>query len=190
MENIPVCMIRKNFHHLAPVYPLPDGFTIVHYARHAAAWARVETLAGEFDNEVDALRHFREEFVPQARDLAERMLFIQAPDGQICATATAWYGTWYGVPMGRLHWVAVIPAYQGLGLSKALVSRLLYLLANYHDMAYLTSQTISWKAIKVYLDYGFAPFEYTPFCARAWHILWEKLHHPALKEYEKNPLGL
>ena len=51
-----------------------------------------------------------------------------------------------------------------------------------HDKAYLSSQTTSWKAINMYLDFGFRPLYFSENCKKAWEMLTEKLKHPGLKQ--------
>ncbi len=151
-------MIKKDLSSLAPVFPLPENFSVVKYHKHSAAWAKIDASPGNLRANWMRFATFVKSSPPLSGIFPSGCFLSKRRKCVTCATSCAWYGTWYGVPMGRLHWVAVMPKYQGLGLSKALVTRCLYTLANYHDMAYLTSQTISYKAIKVYLDNGFVPF--------------------------------
>ena len=60
----------------------------------------------------------------------------------------------------RIHWVAVAPKYQGLGILKAMVTRLLdiYNELGYEGYIHLTSQTWSYKALNVYIKFGFKPY--------------------------------
>ena len=57
-------------------------------------------------------------------------------------------------------------------------------LQSFHDKAYLTSQTTSWIAIKIYLDFGFVPLLESADCRDAWRLLALKLRHPALSEFQ------
>ncbi|MCK5094311.1 MAG: hypothetical protein KAR18_06275 [Spirochaetes bacterium] len=50
--------------------------------------------------------------------------------------------------------------------------------------AYLTTQTASYRAIKIYLDFGFTPFLDNETSLRAWRALAGYLHHPLLAEFE------
>ena len=86
-----------------------------------------------------------------------RRLFIQNPAGEKIATATIW---WEYSGKRRDPWVsyvAVKPDYQGLGLSKALLSRLLELSAEIEGdrKVYLHTQTWSHRAVKLYEKFGF-----------------------------------
>ncbi len=164
-----------------PVLKLPPGFAVSHYEPgDEAAWARIETAAGEFSDQGKALAHFEREFGGRELEMSERCLFLRAPGGDAIGTSTAWYGERGGRVIGRLHWVAIVPAFQGRGLAKPLVSASMALMRGRHRSAYLTTQTTSWIAVKVYLDFGFRPAFDQPDSERAWAVVAELLGHPAL----------
>ena len=82
------------------------------------------------------------------------MIFL-TDGGKPFATATAWFSD-DDPSEGRLHWVSVDRAHQGKGLSKPLVSLAMHRMrALGYKTAYLTTQTASWVAIKVYAQFGF-----------------------------------
>ncbi|MCL1796662.1 MAG: GNAT family N-acetyltransferase, partial [Clostridia bacterium] len=90
-----------------PVPPsLPAGHAYRLYRPgDAMSWSRIEHLAGEFNDENSALRHFTQEFLPHETELARRMAFIADETGRPIATATAWFHAEDGKPEARLHWV-------------------------------------------------------------------------------------
>ena len=140
--------------------PLPDGYRFVFWSDgDEASWARVETSVLEFDSEFAALMRFTRDFLPYKDELRRRCLFIENSDGVKIATSTAW---WQYIGKERrpwLHWVAVDPQYQGLGLGKAIISRAVELIAELDGDAvyYLHTQTWSYKAIGIYTANGFRP---------------------------------
>ena len=146
------------------------------------AWARIETSAGEFPDEASALAGFRRCF-PTDELLDERMLFL-TDDGVPFATATAWYGA--DGPdggEGRLHWVAIDAAHQRRRLSFPLVSlAMARLQALGYTAAYLTTQTASWPAIKVYRRFGFRPAIRGDEDITGWRIVSEATGIDFLKE--------
>ena len=92
--------------------------------------------------------------------------------GEPFATATAWHD--HGA-QGRLHWVGVDAAHQGMGLSKPLVSLALQRLREVgYRSAMLTTQTASWVAIKVYHRFGFRPLLRKCCEAEGWKIVSDK----------------
>lgn len=140
--------------------PLPDGYRFAMYTEGSEAdWARIETSVLEFSSEFAALMHFNEKFLPHADALSRRCLYIENSDGVKVATATAWWSDIEGAQRPWLHWVAVDPAYQGLGLGKALVSRVTALMLELEGDVdfYLHTQTWSYRAISIYMRNGFIP---------------------------------
>jgi len=143
-----------------PSFPLPDGFRFVFYTDgDEAGWARIETSVLEFNSEFAALLHFKEKFIPYREELYRRCLFIENEAGEKVATATAWWSHVDDERRPWLHWVGADPGYQGLGLGKAIVSRVTEALAEVEgDVAfYLQTQTWSYKAIGIYIACGYEP---------------------------------
>ena len=56
-------------------------------------------------------------------------------------------------------------------------------IAELHERAYLTTQTTSARAINLYLDFGFIPFETYDRCREGWQLLADVLNHPELATY-------
>lgn len=184
MEHISVTMVRADLEGL-PSFPLPDGYRIRHFRRgEESLWAEVESAAGEFPNQDRALARFLEEFGGVLDEMEERCYFLETAEGRVIGTASAWYHRGFrGERWGRLHWVAIHPEFQGRKLAKPLVGAAVARLAELHDRAYLTTQTTSWKAVRIYLDFGFAPLAETPRWEEAWRLLAEATGHPALARF-------
>ncbi|PYI55951.1 GNAT family N-acetyltransferase [Paenibacillus flagellatus] len=170
-------MIRPHFRDI-PQPAWPDGYAIRRFrAGDERHWARIEQAAGEFKTTDDALRRFRDEFGPHVAEMERRCLFVVDRDGVPVGTTTAWYGQWDGATAGRIHWVAVVPDHQGRKLAKPLLAQALRTLAEEgHDRAYLTTQTTSWKAVGLYLNYGFEPAVRKPACAEGWALAGKALN--------------
>lgn len=141
-----------------PEFPLPDGYSFALYRPgDERAWAEIEASVGEFPAPIDALLYFQREFLPYARELARRCMFVRAPSGEYVATATAFWD-YAGIRRHPwLHWVAVRPEYQNRGLGKAVVARVLKLIVEIEGDrdVYLHTQTWSHKAIGIYEKAGF-----------------------------------
>lgn len=178
MENIKVQMMRTQLDDI-PQYDVPKGFVIRKFRKgDEKLWAYIETLAGEFTTEEMALERFNKEFGNHVTEMEQRCIFIENEQREVVGTTTAWYGNLGDDTqmMGRIHWVGIIPAYQGKKLSKPLLSAAMNILALYHDKAYLTSQTISYKAINMYLEFGFKPVQLDENYHKAWQLLAQKLN--------------
>lgn len=147
----------------APRFPLPDGFSLQSWALgREADWCEIEAACGEFSSAEAAMKRFSEEFLPHADLLPERMWFLSAPDGRAAATTTLWQGNHLGEEKPRIHWVGVHPDFQRLGAARGLLSAVMAKFSEpgLENFAYLTTQTWSWPAIRLYLQMGFVP-EYT-----------------------------
>lgn len=181
MKRLRLKMIRNNLKEI-PENSLPAGFRFRFFEKgDEKTWARIETKVDEFDNENLALERFNAEFGGYIEEMTERCLFIENEHGEAIATTTAWYGDLRGKVEGRMHWVGVIPEYQGRGLAKPLLSEAMKTLKKYHETAYLTSQTTSYQAINMYLNYGFEPYLVTPTCEEAWTLMEETLKRKILE---------
>ena len=144
----------------APPASLPSGFKFVLWGDgDESCWARIETSVLEFDNEFAALVHFNKHFMPYADELRLRCLFIEDCDGLKIGTATAWWSYVNEQRRPWLHWVAVDPRYQGLGLGKAFVAEVTSLMIKLEGDVdfFLHTQTWSYKAVSIYKGHGYQP---------------------------------
>ncbi|HZJ56625.1 MAG TPA: GNAT family N-acetyltransferase [Clostridia bacterium] len=161
---------------------LPEGYYFRDFEYgDETIWADIETAAGEFSSKAKALKRFSDEFGGLGTELAGRCFFLYDENHTPIGTSMGWYDKdFQGEEIGRLHWIAIVPGYQGRGLGKPLVAKAIRRIQKSHKRAYLTSQTTSWKAINMYLDFGFRPLYAFDDCPKAWELLADKLKHPAL----------
>ncbi len=183
--NHPVHMLYPEMGPM-PAYPLPLGYGQRFYQTgDEAHWTAIQRAAETFFTIADTL--FRREFGYDEDVLAQRMIFITDPIGTPIATITAWWQpNWReSGPWGQIHWVAVHPAHQRLGISKAMLSWASAQLATEFGRAFLDTSTGRVWAIKAYLDFGFRPdlTEFTnPDVVAAWHSVHTQINHPVLAE--------
>jgi len=143
-----------------PSYELPAGYKFAFYRDgDEADWAKIESSVLEFDSEFAALMYFREHYIPFRGELRQRCVFIETAEGEKVATGTAWWSDIYGDRRPWLHWIGVRPEYQGLGLGKAIITRVTELMTEIEGDVpiYLKTQTWSYKAISIYLICGYEP---------------------------------
>ncbi len=183
-EFIPVVMVREDLTDL-PAFPLPEGYSLRYYRTgEDHHWAEIEVSVASFDTMDGALAAFEREFGPGRKRMEERCLYLEDPVGRVIGTSTAWYNPAFnGKDYGRIHWIAIRPEYQGRGLAKPLLAASLQRIADFHDRAYLTTQTTSARAINLYLDFDFIPFETYSRCKDGWAWLASVLDHPSLAAY-------
>ena len=145
-----------------PRYDLPDGYEFVMYENgFEGHWAELESSAGEFRDADKAMDHFKEEFMTEKELLRDRCIFIRSKAGRFAATATVWPGRHFGSVKERIHWVCVHPDFQGRGLAKAILTKSLDIFNSISEdnMIYLTTQTNSYKAVNIYMQFGFRQYE-------------------------------
>lgn len=80
----------------------------------------------------------------------ERCILVRNKEGMAVATCFLWDA--YG-KINTLHWFKVKKEYENLGIGRALLS---YLLKDASCPIYLHTQPGSYRAIKLYTDFGFA----------------------------------
>jgi GNAT superfamily N-acetyltransferase len=190
MIDIPVGMYRTHMNDI-PDYPLPAGFAFRPFRPPTPtspgdvdAWVRVQSAAeAAFMNLTRET--FENDFGGAEPSLADRSWFVITESWREVASITAW---WWNTPsdrtlqgrVGLIHWVAVIPEYQGRKLGKAIMTKAMRRLAENHQFAYLNTATIRVPAIKVYLDFGFMPDMKMDRADEAWAAVRQQLKHPAL----------
>ncbi|MDI4648983.1 GNAT family N-acetyltransferase [Cohnella hashimotonis] len=141
-----------------PECPLPAGYAIAKFIPgKEESWAEIEASVGEFDCAGEAVRYFRQTYLPLPDELGERLLFVENERGEAVGTITCWWDFTAGRRDPSIHWFAVKVGYQGKGLGKALVAVCLQemiRLEGDRDI-YLHTQTWSYKAVRLYSRFGF-----------------------------------
>ncbi len=184
LEHIPLVMVRDDLTDL-PSHPPPAGYRLRYFRRgEERVWVEIQLSIGSFGALEKGLEYFEKEFGADLAGMEERCLFLETDAGEVVGTTTAWYNpSFRGRNYGRIHWVAIRPEHQGKKLAKPLLAAALARLAELHDRAYLTTQTTSARAIRMYLDFGFEPFLASDRDAAGWRLLASVLQHPALAAF-------
>lgn len=137
---------------------LPPGFRYTEFSPGAEiAWAEIEASVDEFDNPELALKYFQEKYLAYPEEVKRRTIFIETESKEKIATFTIWWDYTCQLRVPSVHWVAVRPRYQGMGLGKALTfegMELSVAIEGDRDI-FLHTQTWSHTAIAVYLKAGF-----------------------------------
>lgn len=150
-------MIRDNLEDI-PQFELPKQFYIRNYHKgDEENWFKIYKAADHYNKIYSSM--FKEYFGADEAKLARRQFYVCNESDEAIATATAWYNDdYHGSHIGRIHWVAVHPEYQGLGLSKPLLSSVMNRLKQRgHKQCYLRTLNVRTPAIKLYLSYGLKP---------------------------------
>lgn len=185
-------MVRDNLDNI-PQRSLPDGYSIRTFKRgEGPVWAEIGAAAGNFTSLEAAQEQFNKEFAEPVEDMESRCFFlVENESNRAVGTAMAWYDPDFdGEPYGRVHWVSIVPEFQGKGLAKPLMSVVLNRLAQSHTKATLGTQTFRRAAVKLYLDLDFRPFFKRETCPQAWKDLANDLNHPALADFRVSQPGV
>lgn len=137
---------------------LPEGYSFKMYEPgFENYWAQTEAEVLEYESKEKALEYFRKELLPYQEQLKERMVFVINQQGEAIANACAWYIDYKGKHQAQVHYVAVRPKYQGIGIGKALFTKILTIFPKFEagEDVYLHTQTWSHVAIRMYLKMGF-----------------------------------
>lgn len=152
-------IMKRNAGAPIPHAELPEGYSFVMFQDgDERAWGEIETSVLEFEQEEDAVQYFQKNYVPYDSEVKRRTIFVRREeDGKKVATFTAWWNYTGKRRFPFIHWVAVKPHFQGIGLGKAIIAHGVKLMVDIEgDCAmYIPTQTWSYKAIKLYRWAGF-----------------------------------
>lgn len=172
-----------------PHYDLPEGYHFEFYKDgDRDEWIKIEKSAKEFSSYEEGIAAWNRYYQGYEQELTNRMVFVVNSTHEKVATATAFYDTFGrdNSGAGWLHWVAVKREYQGKGLSKPLISHVFELMK---DLGYLhakiPTQTTTWVACRIYLDFGFLPVPQNAInCLDGWRIMRTLTDHPLLSQFD------
>ena len=121
-QNLDINMLREHLGDI-PDHALPEGYAFRWYQPgDADLWVAVQAAADKYNPITPAL--FIAQFGEDEAVLAERQFLLMNPEGEPVGAISAWYGAEeYSAAWGRIHWVAIVPEYQGKGLAKPMLSR-------------------------------------------------------------------
>lgn len=162
-----------------PQHELPAGYQASWYAPgDEQHWVDIHLQADRYN--AVTLERFRQAFGDDAAQLGRRQLYLRSADGAVIGTASAWYyGDDPATPLGRVHWVAIVPEHQGRGLAKPLLALVCWRLRELgHQRARLDTSTARVPAINLYRQFGFAPRISMPEDRAIWQELAPFLREP------------
>jgi GNAT superfamily N-acetyltransferase len=169
-------------------FPLPPGFSLRWYQPgDQEIWFRIQTASDQLNEITPEL--FQQQFGNDDQALAKRQCYLLTTQGRAVGTATAWYNdNFEGRDFGRVHWVAILPDYQGRGLARPLMTAICERLRELgHKRAYLTTSTARLGAIRLYLRFGFSPLIRNPAEAALWHSVEDKMPATFPRNFFRQP---
>jgi ribosomal protein S18 acetylase RimI-like enzyme len=151
----PVIMIREDLDNIL-AFSLPAPYTMRWYQPgDEEHWITIH-MPSYSANSI-SLDLFRKQFGTDPQVLRNRQCYVLNANRVPVGTATAWLNDGYATPdYGRVHWVAIHPVHQGLGLAKPLLSAVCGRLKELgYTKAYLTTSTERVVAMRLYRGFGF-----------------------------------
>jgi len=146
------------------------------------AWTRIQKEADRHNTITAAL--FTREFGDSLSQLGARVLFAVVPASGLVGTAAAWWGASPTDRWGRVHWVAVQPAWQRRGIGRKLLVSVCHRLRDLgHESVFLTTSPFRLEALCLYLSLGFLPRVVEPSDWEIWHEVASKLGDTTLKAW-------
>lgn len=168
-----------------PQYELNEDFSFKFWDSDDCIkdWVTIHIESGEFNSVEEAYNTFHNFYDKFYNEIKNRCFFIENKNGEKIATATVSPADEYGYNC-VIDWFAISSKAQGLGLSKPLLTKTLITAKNlgYNEIL-LHTQTHTWLAAKIYLDFGFEPLNTGN--DKGWQILNTITSHPKLKHYKK-----
>lgn len=133
---------------------LPPGFTVRTLRRDELAFWQAMPFDDDYTAEHAAYmaEFFRITYAAQEEAFFASVRVVCDPHDQIVGTCFLWKA--YGL-FNTVHWFKVVKAYEGRGIGRALLSLLFQAVTAADLPIYLHTQPESFRAIKLYSDFGF-----------------------------------
>lgn len=166
-------------------FDLPNGFEIVFWSsdNDLNDWVNIHINSGEFTHKAEAIDIFHDFYDNFKNEIYKRCFFIREKStNKKIATATISPANEYGYPC-VIDWLAIDKNYWGQKLGKPLLSRTIQLASELgYNKILLHTQTHTWLAARLYLDFGFNPFNKDN--VKGWQILKTITNHSKLESIE------
>lgn len=137
---------------------LPEDYCIEKYSvGMEKTWTAIQKAAGEFasDSDEEVQSYFLNRF--NNEKLMNRCLFLKdIQTKKYVGTCIAWEEEYNGKTIPVLHWLAVADEYADKGFARIIITQIMKLFRiEERYPIYLHTQPWSYKAIKLYNDFGF-----------------------------------
>lgn len=179
IDNIHLFMVKDDLEFKE--IELLKGYKFVAYSSGLKdKWVDIQMASGHILEREEGENYFKDVFLKKETLLEELMIFIESPNGEIVGTGAIWEGKHFQNDKKkeyRLHWIAIDPKHGRKGLAKALVSKLLTMFKEKKmgEGLYLSTQTCSYVAIKIYQNFGFKPYNLEK-DRKGWNIVFDKIN--------------
>lgn len=164
-------------------YSLPQGFSFRTYQEgDILRWIDIHLSSGEFTSVLEGEKIFHQFFDSFIDELPKRLVFIiddKTGEPVGCATISKVNEEGY---TAAVDWVAIKKEYQGMKLSRPLISKFISLSNSLGEKKLiLHTQTTTWLACSLYLDFNFIPYNTDSI---GWNIIKTLTNHVKLKDLD------
>lgn len=143
-------------------------------------WVHIQLDAKQIKDEKEGYAIFEKTFMPYQNELHKRMIFIKDENHQSVGTITAHFLDYEDKELAKLHWVALCESCQGKKMGKPLLSKALHSMKELgYSKCMLHTQTTTWIAVNMYLDFNFMPLRYKEH-KEGWIIMKQLINHKNL----------
>lgn len=168
-------------------YSLPSGYHFEYYKDgDLLDWVNIHICSGEFTSIDSGIKIFHDFYDNFISELDKRCIFIVDDKNKEkvgTVTVSLLSQEEYGC-LATVDWLAIKKKYQGKGLAKPLISKTISLANELgHKKILLHTQTTTWLAAKLYLDFGFEPLNVSD--DFGWRILKTITNHKKLSSFHK-----
>ena len=173
-EQLSVAMYRENLDDI-PQFSLPPEVSVRPYQEgDDKIWFNIQSTTDHYSEFTP--ESFQETFGTDVSLLKERVRFLTDSENNAIGTTSGWFYDYGGQHYGLIHWVAIIPEWQGRGLAKPFMTTTCNLLKELgHDKGLLHTQTMRFPAIKLYFRLGFVPLVRNEKEQVAWDVILDKI---------------
>ena len=167
--------------------PLPQGYKFEFFNNSIKDWVTIHLNSEEFTSVEDAEKVFRDFYNDFLAELPSRCFFIvDEQTNEKVATATISPTNEFGYKC-KIDWLAISKSHQGKGLAKPLLSFALKLAQKLgYNRILLHTQTHTWLAVKLYLNFGFEPLNLIENII-GWRIIKTLTNHTKLDHIKPLP---
>ena len=135
--------------------PLPSGYSFrLCKRKELEKWKALHIDDPEQYDVYDAIlsNYIERVYAPKGNEFYQKCVFVCDAKGRPVGTCFIWkaYNLFYAV-----HWLKVMPQYEGKGLGRAILSFVLESLPAKDYPVFLHTHPSSYRAIKLYSDFGF-----------------------------------
>ncbi len=133
----------------------PEKYSFINHNESLVnQWLLIQSTADIYHDFSPA---FFEKQFPDEELRNQRVFYLLDGDGCFIGSAAIWFGgKGFNDSVGRLHWLAVLPEYQGKGLGKVILSESIRRFCTLsYKKVYLSTSTLRPAAISLYAKFGF-----------------------------------